>query len=235
MAFNLLDHSRTIVNLIQCLATALSRDKLLRLTQFFARFYAWFLSRRKCRTRNIATWKLVMKQAALIRRLSRLGNNIQYFQVAIQTFLAKDQDPVLLYAAIGRQLGLAGFLTCDAAIALDTLDMWRLKSTERVHIEASRLWSIAVLCNIIAGGYELCKLQQQQRTGEKVDAVSRHRHMTIERKFSQLQLFSDLCDLIIATSPLLIVRMSDGVIGICGIISTIASMCISQKNRSQLN
>ncbi|KAH6989670.1 peroxisomal biogenesis factor 11 [Ilyonectria sp. MPI-CAGE-AT-0026] len=205
---------------VQSLAMSLSREKLLRLTQYWARLCAWFLSRSNSLPGTIATWKLLMKQAALIRKLSRLGNNVEYFRAAFQTFAAKDQDSVIRYTSMGRQLGFAGYLTCDAATSLDILGIRKLKAAKRVQMEASRFWSAALLCSVIAQVYNLSSLRQQAQS-DKEDNASQRKHIATEQMIYQLQLCSDLCDLTISTSSFNLVPVSDGIIGVCGVLSTL--------------
>lgn len=53
----------------------------------------------------------------------RFGKFVEHFKAAAIAMDAKGMDPVLRYAAIGRQLGYAGYLSLDnvAAVSLPTL------------------------------------------------------------------------------------------------------------------
>jgi peroxin-11B len=51
----------------------------------------------------------------------RVGKFVEHFKAAAIASDAKSMDPVLRYAAIGRQLGYAGYMLLDNATVVRTL------------------------------------------------------------------------------------------------------------------
>lgn len=151
-------------SLTNSLTISLNRDKFLRLTQFSALFCAWLLPRSKLAPGSVAFWRLLATQTALLRRLSRLGRNFEFFHNVIKI---KQQDSFLYYTSVGRQLFLGSFLTWDAALALDFLGIYKLKNAKRIQREAARCWMMAILCNIMTQVYRLYRLQNHTSNGEQ--------------------------------------------------------------------
>jgi peroxin-11B len=58
------------------------------------------------------------KSFGLARKCMRFGKFVEHFKAAAVAMDAKGMDPVLRYAAIGRQLGYAGYLTLDNIAAV---------------------------------------------------------------------------------------------------------------------
>ena len=160
---------KMIADNLQLLTESFDRDKVLRLTQYLARICVWIFSDNNFPAGSIGIWPLLTKQTALVRRLSRLGKNFQYYQNIIQTSLTKDKDHVEFLTTMGHQIGIAAFLSCDALIALDTLGLYKLKNLKRVQMEASRMWSVAIMCNFVSGLHALRKLRLPKRFGENND------------------------------------------------------------------
>jgi peroxin-11B len=58
------------------------------------------------------------KNFGLARKVMRFGKFVEHFKAAAVAMDAKGMDPVLRYAAIGRQLGYAGYLSLDNIAAV---------------------------------------------------------------------------------------------------------------------
>ncbi|VUC23340.1 unnamed protein product [Clonostachys rosea] len=235
---------------LRLMIAAIDRDKLLRFTQFYAKFHVWTNSRiwKGETAAQLETWKLLIKQITLVRRLSRLGKNVSYFQEAAQQLLvrkADQEDPIIRCAAIGHKLGLAGYLTYDAAVALHVLGLSRLKSLSlnRVQKRSSLWWAFSIACNITICLRSLKTLRLQAQIEKAADLAPQYqlisrkaKNLTVsgrsrKRNSYQLQvkLFALLCDMVIALAPLEISHPSDGIIGLCGMSSSIINVWISME------
>lgn len=95
------------------LSSTVGRDKLLRVLQYFARFYAWYLYRTNSPSRYITPWEAIKKQFSLVRKALRIGKNVEHFKAAAIVADGKSMDPILKYCAVGRQLGYGTYLTLD--------------------------------------------------------------------------------------------------------------------------
>lgn len=148
-------------------ATTVGRDKILRTLQYFARFYAWYLFRTNGSKAEIAPWDAIKKQFGLTRKIMRIGKNVEHFKAAAVASDAKTMDPVLRYAAVGRQLGYAGYLTFDAATVLDAAGIKKWEGAKRLQKEAYRFWAIGILFSVVAQTYTLYRLQQREAKVDK--------------------------------------------------------------------
>ncbi|KAI1649377.1 peroxisomal biogenesis factor 11 [Daldinia loculata] len=227
----------TVSHYLKFVATTTGRDKLLRTVQYFARFYAWYLYRTNGTRGEIAPYEALKKQLGLARKLLRLGKNVEHFRAAavaadaIKAGGAQAGDPVLRYAAVGRQLGYAGYLTFDAATVLDALGARKWAGAKRAQKEAYRFWAIGILCSIVAQTYTLYKLREREAKVDKKEGegVVESKRIAIERNASRIQLISDLCDLTAPTAALGWVGFDDGFVGLAGTVSSLIGVYTQWK------
>ncbi|ROW08525.1 hypothetical protein VMCG_03047 [Cytospora schulzeri] len=214
-------------------ATTVGRDKVLRTLQYFARFYAWYLYRTNGSPKEIAPWDAIKKQFGLVRKVMRVGKNVEHFKAAASAADAKagTLDPVLRYTTVGRQLGYAGYLTFDMATVLDTLGIRKSESAKRFQKEAYRFWAMGLMFSILAQAYTLYQLKQREAKVDKKEGegVVESKRIAKERSTSQLQLISDLCDLAVPYSALGWVALDDGIVGLAGTVSSLIGMSTQWK------
>merc|ERR1712000_538409 len=192
----------SVAHYLKYMSTTLGRDKLLRVVQYFSRFYAWYLLRTNAVPSAIAPWTALKKQFGLIRKSMR---------------------PILKYMTVGRQLGYAGYLSFDAATVLDAAGVRKWEGAERAQKEAYRFWTMGLACSVIMQTYTLWKLKEREARVDKKDGegVVESKRITMERAASKTQLISDLCDLTVPLSALAWVNFDDGVVGIAGTFSSL--------------
>lgn len=211
---------------LKFVATTVGRDKLLRTIQYFARFYAWYLLRTNRPAAAVQPWEAVKKQFGLVRKVLRAGKNVEHFKAAAVAADARNMDPVLRYAAVGRQLGYAGYLTFDLATLLDTLGVRKSPATKRFQREAFRFWAMGLACSVVAQTYTLYRLRQREARVDRKEGegVVESKRIVLERAASRLQLTSDLCDLAVPLSALNWVGFDDGFIGLAGTLSSLIGL-----------
>ncbi|KAJ0381986.1 hypothetical protein COL922a_013460 [Colletotrichum nupharicola] len=221
----------SVAHYLKFVATTVGRDKLLRTLQYFARFYAWYLFRTNGSKTEIAPWDAIKKQFGLTRKIMRVGKNVEHFKAAAVASDAKTMDPVLRYAAVGRQLGYAGYLTFDAATVLDAAGIRKWEGAKKLQKEAYRCWAIGLICSVISQSYTLYRLQQREAKVDKKEGegVVEAKRIAIERAGSRLQLLSDLCDLTVPTSALAWANFDDGIVGIAGTVSSLIGVYTQWK------
>ena len=157
----------SVAHYLKFVATTVGRDKLLRTLQYFARFYAWYLLRTNGTQAQIAPWDAVKKQFGLARKIMRAGKNVEHLKAAAVAADAKTMDPVLRYAAVGRQLGYAGYLTLDLATLPDAVGFRRSPNAKKLQTEAYRFWAIGILCSIAAQVYTQYRLKEREAKVDK--------------------------------------------------------------------
>ncbi|KFH44119.1 Peroxisomal membrane protein PMP30A-like protein [Hapsidospora chrysogenum ATCC 11550] len=223
MVADALIYHPSVAHYLKFLSTTIGRDKLLRTIQYFARFYAWYLLRTDATPAAIAPWAATKKQFGLIRKFLRLGKNIEHLKAAAVAADAKSMDPVLRYAAVGRQLGYAGYLSCDAGTVLDAAGIRKWQGAARLQREAYRFWTMGLACSVVAQLYTLYRLRQREAKVDKKDGegVVESKRITLERAASKMQLTCDLCDLTVPLSALSWASFDDGIIGLAGTLSSL--------------
>lgn len=224
----------SVSHYLRFVATTVGRDKLLRTLQYFGRFYAWYLFRTNGSAAEIAPWEAMKKQFGIARKIMRAGKNVEHLRAAAAAADSKTLDPVLRYAAVGRQLGYAGYLTLDMATLLDATGIRRSESAKRLQREAYRFWAMGLLCSVVAQTYTLYRLREREAKVDKKEGegVVESKRINIERATSRLQLTSDLCDLTIPVSALAWIGFDDGVVGIAGTVSSLIGLYLQWKKTS---
>lgn len=216
----------SVSHYLKFVATTVGRDKLLRTIQYFARFYAWYLFRTNALPAQIAPWEAVKKQFGLVRKVMRMGKNVEHLRAAAVAADAKTMDPVLRYATVGRQLGYAGYLTLDLATVLDAAGIRKTASAKKFQREAYRFWAWGLLCSVVAQTYTLYRLREREAKVDRKEGegVVESKRIALERAASRLQLTSDLCDLTVPLSALGWANLDDGVVGLAGTVSSLIGL-----------
>lgn len=176
----------------------------------------------------------------------RIGKFVEHFKAAAVAADSKSLDPILKYLAVGRQLGYAFYLTFDALTYFDSVGVRKFEGAARLQKEAYRAWLAGLLCNVVAGVYQLYNLQiAAKKNTESVDAEKAVEKKTLEkyvhhvarrkalfanvrtcreRGTTQLQLISDLCDCTVPSSALGYVDFDEGVVGLAGTVSSLIGL-----------
>lgn len=226
MVADALVYHPSVAHYLRFIATTIGRDKLLRVVQYFARFYAWYLLRTNGTPTAIAPWNTLKKQFALTRKLLRVGKNVEHLKAAAAAADAKTaaaSDPVLRYTSVGRQLGYAGYLTCDALTVLDAAGVRKWSKAKRFQQEAYRFWAIGIIFSIVGQLYTLHTLRQREAKVDKKEGegVVEAKRISIERSASKVQLLCDFCDVTVPLSALGWVAFDDGIVGLTGTLSSL--------------
>lgn len=223
MVADALIYHPTITHYLKFLSTTIGRDKLLRLFQYFARFYAWYLLRTNGSPSTIIAWEAIKRQFGLTRKLLRVGKNVEHLRAAAVAADNKNMDPVLRYATVGRQLGYAGYLSLDMGTVLDALGVRKTKNAGRLQSEAYRFWAMGILCSLVKEVYTLHRLGQREKKVDRKEGegVVEGKRIAMERAASHLQLTSDLCDLTVPITALGWVALDDGIVGLAGTVSSL--------------
>ncbi|KAI1758173.1 peroxisomal biogenesis factor 11 [Xylaria castorea] len=229
MVADALIYHPTVSHYLKFVGTTVGRDKVLRLMQYFARFYAWYLLRTNATRAEIAPYEGIKKSFGQARKLMRVGKNVEHLKAAATAFdsltaaNSKSGDPVLKYAALGRQMGYAGYLTADMLTVPTTMGIKKWDGAARAGREAYRFWAVGLACSVVAQVYTLYQLRQREAKVDKKEGegVVEAKKIAIERYASQLQLLSDLCDLTVPTSALGWTKLDDGFVGLAGTVSSL--------------
>jgi len=161
-----------LAHYLKFVSTTVGRDKILRTIQYFSRFYAWYLLRTNATPAAIKPFEAIKKQFGLARKALRLGKNIEHFKAAAVAADRKDIDPVLKFAAVGRQLGYGAYLTFDAATYLDAAGIRPNAGAKNLSKQAQKAWFTGLSFSVISGLYTLWKLKEREAKLDKKDGES---------------------------------------------------------------
>ncbi|TID20693.1 peroxisomal biogenesis factor 11 [Venturia nashicola] len=223
MVADALIYHPTVTHYLKFVALTAGRDKVLRTLQYFSRFYAWYLYRTNNPAATIAPFESMKKNFGMARKVLRFGKFVEHFKAAAVAMDAKGMDPVLRYAAIGRQLGYAGYLSLDNVAALDVVGIKKFQNVKQISRQATKFWMTGLLFNAFAGFYKLYQLNQQSQMVNKKEGEGAVEGKRMEKEWNatSLQLFSDLCDLVMPTTSLGFWDLDDGIVGLAGTTSSL--------------
>ncbi|OAQ96459.1 hypothetical protein LLEC1_04445 [Akanthomyces lecanii] len=195
MVADALVYHPSVAHYLRFAATTVGKDKLLRLLQYFARFYSWYLLRTNGTPAQIAPWDAIKKQFGTVRKVLRFGKN----------------------------LGYASYLTFDALALPDVLGIRKNPNVKTLTANASRAWAVGIVFSIVAQTYTLYRLRVREAQIDRKDGegVVESKRIKIERATSQLQLLSDLCDFTNPASALGWANFDDGFVGLAGTTSSL--------------
>ncbi|EHK25001.1 uncharacterized protein TRIVIDRAFT_30323 [Trichoderma virens Gv29-8] len=222
MVADTLVYHPTVAHYLRFVATTVGRDKILRTLQYFARFFAWYLLRTNGSPSQMAPWNAIKKQFGLARKIMRVGKNVEHIKAAAQAADAKAIEPFLRYAAVGRQIGYAGYLSFDALTVGDAAGIRKWHAAKTLQQHAYRFWAMGLIFSIAGQAYTLYRLKQREAKIDRKDGegVVESKQILKERAASHLQLISDVCDLTIPSAALGWVGFDDGFVGLAGTVSS---------------
>jgi len=226
MVADALVHHPTVAHYLRFVATTVGRDKVLRLIQYFSRFYAWYLFRTNHPQTSITPWENAKKTLGNTRKILRVGKFVEHLKAAAVASDKKDLDPVLRNLAVSRQIGYAGYLTLDTLCVLDSTGIRKWDGAKRLSKEAARFWMMGLASSIVSGVYKLygLRLRRQQVNKKEGEGVVEGKKIEREWHAARLQLMSDCCDICLPATSLGLLGLDDGMLGLAGSTSSLIGL-----------
>ncbi|CAN6672083.1 peroxisomal membrane protein PMP27 [Trichomonascus vanleenenianus] len=218
----------TFQRTLKLLDRTIGREKLLRVVQYWSRFFAFYLYRQGYSKKAVLFWKTLQQQVALSRKLFRVGKPLGHFKLAAAACGNQTIDPILRLTTIGRQIGYMGYMALDtvmwvhmAKVRPFTAD--RFGKIQRI---AYRFWMAGLLFGLVnsarkyqtARAQEIALSQESEKDGDSLKKVK------ADKCAATKQFVWDVLDLSIPTSALKIVDLDDGIVGLCGLITSILGL-----------
>lgn len=206
MVITQLAYHPLLTHYLRYISTTAGRDKALRLLQYFSRFYSWYLFRTNATPAAIAPFAAIKKQFGLARKAIRLGKNVEHFKAAVVAADKKGVDPLIKYAAVGRQLGYGMYLTFDNIGFLDTAGIRKLSGdkAKTIQRQAQKAWFTGLSFSVISGLYTLWKLKERESRLSEKDAEGK-----LEAKKIQKYVFTTPTSTLIPPSQIQLERGED--------------------------
>ncbi|WVQ72567.1 hypothetical protein IAR50_002125 [Cryptococcus sp. DSM 104548] len=230
------------------LATTVGRDKVSRLFQYLARLIAWSLLRRG-NVEEAARWNGLKGGLANGRKVMRLFRPVEFLQSAINlaqrpVTTSKGPAQIAHIAQIGRQIGYAGFHTTDMITWLSSIRFLKYDKikTDRIQRLMYKFWFAGVLSSLISSIASLVRLRadsrrfalstevakREDKEGKDSETAAkdaserreRGRALLAQRETIISQILSDSLDIWIPATGLGLANLSDGTLGLFGVITS---------------
>ncbi|KAJ2011022.1 Peroxisomal membrane protein PMP27 [Coemansia sp. RSA 2530] len=220
------------------------RDKACRFTQYFARLLAYLVSRRISLqgtkpTASVLDWMstLAKTQSAMstTRKILRSGKFIDFFHLFIRS-LGQGGDEVERLLNSGHKLGMFVFMLADTAgILHSALGLVRLRDPQKATRVAMRGWWLALVCQLLAGVYQLralvireadlCRVRRHlEKDADAMadrECVVEERQVMVKKRAAVRQVIASALDLTIPTAGLGLLGLNEGVVALAGTITSL--------------
>jgi peroxin-11B len=218
---------------LKVLGTTLGRDKIYRAAQYFARFYAWYLTSGGHKVEAVR-WNALKGHLATARKLLRLGKPLEHLQAALRAAQSTGDFKEQL-TTIARQLSYFGYLAYDAVVWANTVKFITLKpvTSQKVQKISNRLWLSGIVFSMTHAVFKAGRLTKEAREIRGLDEKnvggdnareSRLRVLHAIRAATRQQFIIDILDVWLPASTLGLVKINDGVLGIFGFISSFLAL-----------
>lgn len=196
---------------------------MLRLIQYWARFYSFFLFRKGATQQAVHFWKHLQTTVALSRKLFRAGKPLNFIKAAAAAFANKTNDPILRITAFLRAILYAIYFTTDTITWINSSKVLQITQAPTLAKIGTRCWLLGMIANIfnslrrhqIASAKEAALLADSDEKD-----VTSLKKVLAEKKAANLQLLWDVLDTTIPISSLGLANLDDGFVGLAGFITS---------------
>ncbi|KAG6820378.1 hypothetical protein H0H93_001349 [Arthromyces matolae] len=218
-------------------STTVGRDKAYRAIQYFARFFAWYLSNKGLKL-DAARWNALKSHLGTARKLLRLGKPLEHLQAALRATLASGpaNEQIL---TISRQLAYFGYLSLDALVWANGIKFLNLEgeTAKRVAKRSNQLWLAGIIFSLANGVLKTLRLAKENKRlqsasseyGEKdISTKSQDEAKLTSIKAAQAatrqQFMIDALDLWIPATGAGVTEVGEGTLGIFGLVTSLMGM-----------
>ncbi|TKS73432.1 Peroxisomal membrane protein 11A [Collichthys lucidus] len=219
------------------------RDRVFRATQYACALSIYLLQKKSSERKDLVA-KLKSLEATMSagRKLFRLGNTLNSIEAAKRTMQLS--DPVLCLCLTVANINRALYFICDNVLWARSVGLIRDIDKEHWSLNASRCYFFSLVMNLSRDVYEIIQLMVQKAREEhfrqKMDQHLSENPEVAEVVIPQLDAFlflllkslkshpavaldtlKNTCDLFIPLDRLGIYKSNAGVVGFCGLISSL--------------
>ncbi|GAN01411.1 peroxisomal biogenesis factor 11 protein [Mucor ambiguus] len=204
------------------------REKLCRLVQYFARFYAFYLLKQGASKDTIQRWANLKSHLAIGRKFFRLLKPVELAQSSIKSLALA--DPVLRATQFVKFTSNFFYFTSEAFSLLDTINFYKLNDAKKVSDFGLKCWFLSLSASIISGLYQLKQLRvraealKSEKSAVNADVKGEQNKLVKEEQATTYQLCQDVVDICIPIGGLKWLNLDEGQIGIAGIITSAMAM-----------
>ncbi|KAI8344385.1 peroxisomal biogenesis factor 11 [Chlamydoabsidia padenii] len=207
------------------LHTTYGRERTCRLIQYFARFYAFYLTRQGAPMATIERWSELKQHVGNARKFFRLLKPIEFAQSGIKALNTSDE--VLRITGVLKQLGMGLYYSAEVLVLTNAIHFYQPKNIKQITDFGQKCWLLGITASFLSGLYKLKLLNVQQhmlvkertyRNVEKDDTELSKREVAVKKEqySTSYQLVQDALDFTIPSSALGWLPLDDGIVGIAG-------------------
>ncbi|KAL0968308.1 hypothetical protein UPYG_G00265140 [Umbra pygmaea] len=218
------------------------RDRIFRTTQYACVLSKYLLRNSSARKELVVKLQSLESNMSSGRKLLRLGNTVNSIDAAKRTLQLS--DPVLRLCLTMANLSRALYFTCDSLLWATNVGLVHGVDKERWSLNASRCYFLSLVMSLTRDVYTITQLMvQRTRDRQFQHKIDQHLnespdvatvilpqldafvYLLIESLKSHpsvaLDTLKNICDLFIPLDRLGLYRSNPGVVGFCGLISSI--------------
>ncbi|XP_028287992.1 peroxisomal membrane protein 11A-like isoform X2 [Parambassis ranga] len=218
------------------------RDRIFRATQYACALSAFLLRNNPERKELVAKLKSLEANMSAGRKLFRLGNTANSIEAAKRTMQLSDR--VLCLCLTAANINRALYFICDNVLWARSVGLIRSVDKERWSINATRFYLFSLVMNLSRDVYVILQLMvkraRDKQFKQKMDQHFSESPDVAEAVIPQLDAFlfvllktlkshpavaldtlKNVCDLFIPLEKLGIYQSNAGVVGFCGLVSSV--------------
>lgn len=213
-----------IQHVARYLETTTGRDKIMRVVQYWSRFFAYVLLRKGYSKETVRFWAQIKSTIGLSRKLFRVGKPVANLKEAITVYNKTTGDALVNVTSFLRAIGYANYLLCDSLVWLHSSKIKQLKHYETIKKVGTYFWLFGILSSIVKSlrRHQLATSRERillSQASEKDEGELKK--LAAERASANHQFVWDILDITNPLSGLDIVAFDDGVVGLAGFITGI--------------
>ncbi|XP_061077885.1 peroxisomal membrane protein 11A [Conger conger] len=218
------------------------RDRIFRATQYACAFVKYLLRNKSARKELLKKLQTLESNMSSGRKLFRLGNTVSSVQAARRTMQLS--DPVLRLCLTVANLNRALYFICDNVLWARTVGLVRDLDKERWSFNASRLYFLSLVMSLTRDAYVIAQIMVQKARDRQYQQKV-HQHLNEQQDVAcviipeldaflfllyeslkthpqvVLDTLKNVCDLFIPMDRLGIYQTNAGVVGFCGLVSSL--------------
>ncbi|OBZ85006.1 Peroxisomal biogenesis factor 11 [Choanephora cucurbitarum] len=225
------------------LNTTVGREKLCRLVQYFARFYAFYLFRSGAPKDVVQRWTDLKTHLGNGRKFFRLLKPVEFAQTGVKSLALRDE--VLRYTAVAKQAGMCLYYLSEMFVLSNSINFYKPSNIKTITEFGQKCWLFGITASLLSGLYKFKQLAVRQHMLEKsrkeiVNTEEKSEDQIIELKAQEKALALDLyntryaviqdaVDAIIPSAGLGYLKVDEGIVGLAGMTTSFMAMVTQWK------
>ncbi|KAI9481308.1 MAG: peroxisomal biogenesis factor 11 [Benjaminiella poitrasii] len=226
------------------LNTTVGREKLCRLVQYFARFYAFYLFRNGAPKEVIQRWVDLKSHLGNGRKFFRLLKPVEFAQTGVKSLALKDE--VLRATAVAKQAGMFFYYISEVFVLTNSINFYKPANIKQITEFGQKCWFAAITASLISGLYKFKQLSVREHmleksrkaivnTSEKSEAQiaelkAQEKALAKDKYSTKYAFIQDAVDIIIPSAGLGYLKVDEGIVGLAGMTTSFMAM-ITQWNK----